>query len=158
MAAFVFGYIYGRLCIPIHQTFAMANPNYTTHNILLVEDDEDDQEFISLALKRMSPQPRFHIASNGNELLHHLAGLSDDELPCLIVLDLNMPGLNGFQTLEALNEDPKYSKIPKVIFTTSESEKDKRRCLENGASDFVVKPNSLSEVTAAIGNMLTYCD
>lgn len=136
----------------------MANLNDIPPSIFLVEDDEDDQEFISLALKRMDPQPRFFIANNGHELLQHLAGLSDQDLPCLIVLDLNMPGLNGFQTLEALNEDPKYSHIPKVIFTTSESEKDKRRCLENGARDFVVKPNSLGEVAAAIGNMLNYCN
>lgn len=136
----------------------MHERNFTHPLILLAEDDEDDQEFITLALKSMEPQPNFHISSNGNELLDHLSGLPDNGLPCLIVLDLNMPGLNGLQTLEVLNDDPKYSKIPKVIFTTSDSETEKRKCLQKGASDFIVKPNNLQEVTKAIGNMLGYCN
>lgn len=125
--------------------------------ILLAEDDEDDQEFITLAFKKLSTEHRFHIANNGQEALNFLSGLPEKELPCLIVLDLNMPILDGYQTLHVLNTDPKYSKIPKVVFTTSDSEEDKERCLSVGATDYLVKPSNMTQIVHSVKGILQYC-
>jgi CheY-like chemotaxis protein len=126
--------------------------------ILLAEDDEDDQEFIKLAFEKVSGQHKVFIADNGQEVLNFLLPLPENSLPCLIILDLNMPVLDGVQTLEALNEVPKFQKIPKVIFTTSDSVADKDRCLSRGAADYLVKPSNMTDIVKTIGNMLHYCD
>lgn len=126
--------------------------------ILIAEDDDDDKEFLLLAFNKVTGKHKVHIAGNGMEALEFLSSISDEtELPCLIVLDLNMPVLNGLQTLEALMEKPRFQKIPKVIFTTSDSDSDKVRCLSQGATEFMVKPSNMSEIQKSIQNMLRYC-
>lgn len=126
--------------------------------IVLAEDDEDDQEIIMMAIRKLDPYRQFHIANNGREVVNYLSLLKEEELPCLIVLDLNMPVLNGLQTLEELNKNVKYSNIPKVIFTTSDSEEDKRKCLQHGAADYVVKPANMNDVVRSINNIIAHCD
>ena len=80
---------------------------------------------------------------NGQEALNYLNDISDDtRLPCLIVLDLNMPILNGTQTLALLKGDPRYRNIPVLIFSTSENENEKRKCLSLGAREYIVKPTT----------------
>jgi CheY-like chemotaxis protein len=125
--------------------------------VLLAEDDEDDKEFIKLAFEKVSAKQHLHIADNGQEALNYLLLLPDNDLPCLIVLDLNMPILNGLQTLEALNEIPRFQKIPVVIFSTSDSVEDKSRCLSKGATDYLVKPSNMTEIVKTVGGMLRYC-
>ena len=112
--------------------------------VLLAEDDEDDQELITLAFNKATSTHKLHIANNGQEVLEYLSNLSLQHLPCLIVLDLNMPVLDGLQTLEALKKMDRYQDIPKVIFTTSDSSDDRAKCLAIGANAYVVKPHNLS--------------
>lgn len=126
--------------------------------VLLAEDDEDDKEFIKLAFKKVAAKQRLHIADNGQEALNFLLPLKENDLPCLIVLDLNMPILNGLQTLEALKKIPKFQKIPIVILSTSDNYDDKSRCLSKGATEYLVKPSSMSEIVKTVGGMLQYCD
>lgn len=126
--------------------------------ILLAEDDDDDKEFIRIAFNKASSTHKIHIADNGQEALDYLYRLSESDFPCLIVLDLNMPILNGLQTLEILNSSPMYKNIPRIIFTTSDSDDDKLRCLSKGASDFVVKPYNMNEIVKTVEKMLSYCD
>ena len=127
--------------------------------ILLAEDDEDDKEFISLAFKKVTSKHRLHIADNGQQAIEFLLNVDDEKgLPCLIVLDLNMPVMDGVQTLEALNQKTKFKNIPKVIFTTSDSEIDKARCLSNGATDYLVKPANMTGIMKSVETMLQYCD
>ncbi len=125
--------------------------------ILLAEDDEDDQELIAIAFDKVVPKHRFHITNNGQEALEYLSALPEKSLPCLIMLDLNMPILNGFQTLDALKQDTRYQHIPKVVFTTSDSEEDKAACLARGAKDYVVKPHSMKGIVKTIESLLNYC-
>lgn len=126
--------------------------------ILIAEDDDDDKEFLMIAFHKVTDRHKVHVAANGQEALEYLSGISDEkELPCLIVLDLNMPVLNGLQTLEALKDKPKFEKIPKVIFTTSDNDSDKVRCLSQGATDYIVKPSNMSEIQKSIQSMLGYC-
>ena len=125
--------------------------------VLLAEDDEDDKELIKLAFEEVTTKHSLYVTNNGQEALDYLMRLQEKDLPCLIVLDLNMPVLNGIQTLEALAELPKFQNIPKVIFTTSDSDEDKVRCLSKGASDYLVKPSNMREIVKTVENMLRYC-
>lgn len=126
--------------------------------VLLAEDDDDDKEFIKLAFKKVSSKHQLHIADNGQEALNYLLLLPETNLPCLIVLDLNMPVLNGLQTLDAINKIPKFQNIPVVIFSTSDSFDDKIRCLSKGATEYIVKPSDMSSIVKTVDNMLRYCN
>jgi CheY-like chemotaxis protein len=123
--------------------------------ILLAEDDEDDQELIRMAFSKISTEYKFTIVNNGQELLDRLSNYSN--LPCLIILDLNMPVLNGIQTLAALKNEAKFNNVPKVVFTTSDSDDNKKRSFINGAVDYFVKPSTLKEFIVTAEKMLTYC-
>lgn len=129
----------------------MHNNNF----ILLAEDDEDDQELIRMAFERVTAKHNFVVVNNGQEAINMLS--YQPNLPCLIILDLNMPVLNGIQTLKALSEDPKYQKIAKVILTTSDSADNKKMSYSNGAADYFVKPSTLPELVATAEKILLYC-
>src|SRR4028118_1263749 len=90
--------------------------NYT---ILLAEDDPDDQELIVHAFTEINESFNLHIVNDGKEALDFLTSTSDSKLPCLIVLDYNMPELNGAQVLQKLTGNKRYQDIPKIILSTS---------------------------------------
>ena len=71
-----------------------------------------------------------------------MESMQEENLPDLIVLDLNMPIWNGTQTLLQLKRSPRYRNIPVIIYSTSENENEKRKCLSYGALNFVVKPST----------------
>lgn len=123
--------------------------------ILLAEDDEDDQELIKLAFSKVTQEHDFMIVNNGQELLDALSRQSD--MPCMIILDLNMPRLDGLQTLNEIKKEPKYTKIPIVIFTTSDNDDNKRNSYSSGAADYVIKPSTMKEFVSAAQKILTYC-
>ncbi|HEU5145383.1 MAG TPA: response regulator [Chryseosolibacter sp.] len=123
--------------------------------ILLAEDDEDDQELIRLAFSKVTQEHDFKIVNNGQELLDALSRQGD--MPCMIILDLNMPLLDGLQTLNEIKKEPKYTKIPIVIFTTSDSDDNKRNSYSSGAADYVIKPSTMKEFVSAAQKILTYC-
>jgi CheY-like chemotaxis protein len=76
-----------------------------SYTILLADDDPDDQELIVHAFTEVSPSFRLHIVNDGKEVINFLSTVSDNKLPCLIVLDYNMPELNGAQVLQKLTDD-----------------------------------------------------
>lgn len=123
--------------------------------ILLAEDDEDDQELLRMAFSKVTAKHQVEIVNNGQQVLEALA--DHNNLPCLIILDLNMPVLNGFQTLEALNSNPRFVKVPKVIFTTSDDDENKKRSITSGAVDYFVKPSNMRDFIVTAEKMLTYC-
>ena len=114
--------------------------------ILLVDDDVDDRYLITRAFKDTLLPDKLQLANNGEDALEYLDGVqSDAELPGLIVLDLNMPVLDGMATLRLLKSSPRYKSIPVVIFTTSRNPEEKRKCLELGAADFIIKPKPIQK-------------
>ena len=125
------------------------------HIILLAEDDEDDQELIKLAFSKVTKDHDFKIVNNGQELLDVLGHLADT--PCMIILDLNMPVLNGIQTLKELQKEPRFKKIPTVIFTTSDNDENKRTSYSSGAVNYFVKPSTMKDFVNTAEKMLTYC-
>ena len=97
------------------------------------------------------------MVENGQQAVEYLSVLPDDKMPCLAIFDMNMPVMNGLQTLNALNADKRCSKIPKVIFSTSDSIEYKTKSMNYGASDYVVKPFSLKEFIICLDRMIDYC-
>ena len=91
--------------------------------ILLVEDDIVDQKTTERAFKMLKVTNPLEIAQNGLEALDFLED-PDKLLPCLILLDLNMPKMNGIEFLEIIKNDENLRRIPIVVLTTSNNEKD----------------------------------
>ena len=125
--------------------------------ILLGEDDADDQEMLKEVFTSIDAAFVLFFVNNGNEILSALEKLKDDQLPCLIVLDYNMPGLSGADILRELGTNERYKNIPKVVWSTAVSEKFKNICLELGAVDYVIKPNNVTGLEEVAHHMLSLC-
>ena len=125
--------------------------------ILLGEDDADDQEMLKEVFTSIDISFVLFFVNNGGEILSALGKLNDDQMPCLIVLDYNMPGLNGADILRELSTNERYKNIPKVVWSTAESEKFKKICLELGAVDYVIKPNNVIGLEEVARYMLSLC-
>jgi CheY-like chemotaxis protein len=128
--------------------------------ILMADDDEDDRQMAKEALEESRLRNELRCVENGEELLDYLhqRGAYADPItaprPGLILLDLNMPKLDGREALKAIKADPELRQIPVVILTTSKTEEDIFRSYDLGASSFISKPvtfDGLVQVIAALG-------
>lgn len=128
-----------------------------TSTILCVDDDEDDLFFIKEVVQ--SQGHSFHIeeAGNGFEALHYLQKcISTNGLPCLIIMDLNMPRMDGKQAIAQIKEDKNLSQIPIVVFTTS-SNTTHKKYFENQGIRFITKSFDYKVFTEQIISLLTFC-
>ena len=83
--------------------------------------------------------------------------MEDEKLPCLIVLDYNLPVLNGAEVLRELKEYKRYESIPKIIWSTSGSDTYKSICLAMGAKAYVMKPSNVKELEDTVRLMISLC-
>jgi len=111
----------------------------TCKAILLVEDDQVDAMTVRRALKELHVTNRLEHVENGEEALAYLRD-SGRERPCLILLDINMPVMNGIEFLQAVKAAPELKRIPVVALTTSDEQKDKVETFELGVSGYMHKP------------------
>jgi CheY-like chemotaxis protein len=125
--------------------------------ILLAEDDPDDQELIINAFSKVDPNFRLHVVNDGKEAIQFLETASDNKLPCLIVLDYNMPELNGAQVVQMLNNRKRYDRIPKVILSTANNPKYIEDCLNKGAQFYKVKPDNFQQLVHIAEEMMALC-
>ena len=125
--------------------------------ILLGEDDADDQEMLKDVFTSIDTAFILFFVNNGSEILSALEKLKNDQMPCLIVLDYNMPGLSGADILRELSTNERYKNIPKVVWSTSGSEKFRAVCLELGAVDYVIKPTNVDGLEKVARYMLSLC-
>ena len=125
--------------------------------ILIGEDDLDDEELLKELFSSVDPSFELTFINNGRQLIEHLGTLSDNQLPCLIILDYNMPEQNGADILENLNTNHRYADVPKIIWSTSGTETYRKKCLDLGAEDYIIKPSRVSELILAIKQMISYC-
>lgn len=124
--------------------------------VLLVDDDPDDQYLTQRALKATGLDLDLNIAENGRDMLTLLQkniSSSPSLLPDLILLDLNMPAMDGITALKELRKLPLKKKIPIVVFTTSNSALDARESYDKGADFFLTKPGDFEELTQKIGEL-----
>jgi len=122
--------------------------------VLLADDDMDDREMFEEILSENQQVQLAGSVENGQELLGFLLNLNNDTLPDLIVLDHNMPKMNGLQTLDALKKDDKYQHIPVVIFSTYCDNKLQSECTKLGAAMVFTKPSSFDEYEDMISTFL----
>ncbi len=107
--------------------------------ILLVEDDKVDAMTVKRALKEIHVNNNVETAGNGEEALEYLRD-SNKEDPCIILLDLNMPRMNGIEFLKAAKEDELLKMIPVVVLTTSKEEQDKVESFKLSVAGYMLKP------------------
>ena len=108
-------------------------------SILLVEDDRVDALTVQRALKDINvTNPLYHV-TNGEEALDFLRNRSQ-ERPCIILLDLNMPRMNGIELLEILKQDNLFKSIPVVVLTTSKDERDRIQSFKMSVAGYMIKP------------------
>lgn len=122
--------------------------------VYLVEDDPDHTLVISRAIKQISPQVQVQAIDDGEAALSMLR--TSDTPPDLILLDINMPGLSGFDVLAQIKSDDRLKHIPVVMLTSSELAPDVAHAYELGASGYISKPSYLHDVRAVLGNTLLY--
>jgi CheY-like chemotaxis protein len=125
--------------------------------ILLAEDDIDDREIIACAFAQVQGTYQLHMVNNGREALQFLLTLSDHSLPCLIILDYNMPELNGAQVVQQLSADHRFSQIPKVILSTADNPRYAVDSIQKGADAYRVKPDSFDEMVCIAREMVGLC-
>lgn len=128
--------------------------------ILMADDDEDDCQMAREALAESRLRNKLHVVSDGEELLRYLrhegvyAAPGSAPRPGIVLLDLNMPCMDGREALRAIKADPNLRTIPIVVLTTSKADEDVHRSYELGASSFITKPvtfEGLVEVIKALG-------
>jgi two-component system response regulator len=131
------------------------------HCILVADDDTDDQFMLKEAFASLNFDKEIRTVENGEELLDYLnvkGKYSDASLPIpkLILLDLNMPKIDGRQCLRLIRASPQYSKIPIIIFSTSNNPEDISQSYELGANSYIIKPYSYNELVEIIDIIKKY--
>jgi CheY-like chemotaxis protein len=135
-------------------------------NILLVEDDEVDVMNVKRAFKKNKIANPLYIASNGLEALAMLRGKDgqDAVIPKsrrLILLDLNMPKMNGLEFLHELRADPELQVIPVIVLTTSDEDRDRIEAYHLNVAGYILKPVTFSkfaDVMVTLNKYWTLCE
>ncbi|WP_133177694.1 response regulator [Chitinophaga parva] len=127
-------------------------------NILLADDDVEDRFIIGDAFETIGLADCIQFVEDGEKVLSYLGTIDTPEpLPNLVILDLNMPKLNGTQTLKLLKEDQRYSDIPVIIFSTSLNELEMQECMHLGANSYVIKPVTFDECIDTARRFYNFC-
>jgi CheY-like chemotaxis protein len=127
------------------------------HYILLVDDDDDDAFMLGQALKALGHGYDIQQVSNGSEALKNLLEMKiTGKLPSLVVLDINMPEMDGRQTLLAIQKDEMLSKIPIVVLSNSSNAVDKL-FFEKNNIEMIAKPFDLKTFYEVATSLLKYC-
>jgi len=127
------------------------------NTILLIDDDPDDLEFYGESMRQVKPALVIEEASSGMKALEYLNRAKQrNSLPCLIVLDVNMPVMSGRETLHEIRKDKDLHSIPIVIFSTASSLREKEY-FANFEIEFFTKPSSVSEMEVIARKLLRFC-
>ena len=127
--------------------------------ILLVEDNADDVFFMRRAAKTAGIENPMHVVTDGSQAIEYLSGVGEfanrdvHPLPCLILLDLKLPGMSGLDVLAWMQDRPELTTSVVIVLTTSREPRDIHEAYRLGANAYLVKPTSpaqLSELLSAI--------
>lgn len=125
--------------------------------IFVVDDDREDRQMLHEYFDDIGLGARVKEFENGEQAIAFLEKMcGGSTLPSLIVLDLNMPILNGSQALRLLKRDARFKHIPVIILSTSENDEEKRKCLSYGAVDYLVKPMTFDEGRSIVERFASY--
>ncbi len=137
------------------------NKTSADFHILLVEDSRADAKIIERALRESDVMHRLTVIPDGQHALDYLFALRDEEVdadrePDLILLDLNLPGIDGCQVLSRIKNDPYLRMIPVVILTTSNREEDILQTYMAGANTYISKPAEYPSYRELVSTLRTY--
>lgn len=137
--------------------------NQSLVEILMAEDNQHDAELTIRELKRHNMANRLVHVKDGEEALDFIYGRGvyaergeQISLPRLVLLDIQMPKVNGIEVLEQLKSDPETRTIPVVMLTSSRESPDMKRCYELGANSYIVKPVNFEGFSEAIRQLGFY--
>lgn len=127
--------------------------------IIFADDDEDDMELVTGFFKQFDTKTKIVELRDGREVLKFLDRViaSSDLLPVLIVLDINMPRMDGMSTLRAIRGQAAYQNVAVIIYTTSMSRSNMQECKELDAT-WMVKPNSMTQIEHTARALVDYCE
>jgi CheY-like chemotaxis protein len=129
-------------------------------NILLVEDDSVDVMNVQRAFKKNNITNPLHTAFNGVEALNMLRGINGkakiNPLPRIILLDINMPKMNGLEFLRELRNDPELRSITVFVMTTSNDDQDKVEAYNLNIAGYILKPLSFEKFVSAVSILNSY--
>ena len=125
--------------------------------MLLADDDPEDTEMLLEAILSIAPTSRIKSFLDGRSLLDFLANGTDRLKPCTIILDYNMPKMNGLDVLKELAGNHSLAHIPKLIWSTSDREENVSACINGGAVEYLVKPTDPGELSRLAKKILGYC-
>jgi two-component system response regulator len=130
---------------------------------MLVEDDPDDQELARLANMRLDKPCRLVMVDDGVEALEYLersqaigAGRPAEPFPSLLLVDLDMPRMNGLDLLQKLRSNKALQSLPIIIFTTSKAARDVDNCYRHGCNSYVIKPMNISGFAKILESLSSY--
>ena len=131
-------------------------------HILVAEDDSTDAFFLQRAFNRAGIPVALHFVRDGEEVIQYLEGSgpfadrASNPLPSLLLLDLKMPRLDGFDVLSWIRKRPEFDHLQVVLFSSSDEPKYISRAYDLGANWYLVKPHSMDELTALVGRFKKY--
>lgn len=123
-------------------------------SILLVEDNPDDERLTRRALRRGNLANPVVVARNGEEALRQVFG--PDPLPCMVLLDLKLPKVDGLEVLRQIRDSDRTRLLPVVILTSSSEDRDIIESYSLGANSYVRKPVNIDEFTEAVRQLGLY--
>jgi CheY-like chemotaxis protein len=136
---------------------AKSQPDYIMARIVLcVDDDPDDRELIRNAIFKVDPSYNVAYATNGKEAIQFLLRALNAELPCLVILDINMPVMDGKQAVVEIKKIEELNEVPIVVFSTSNHPSDKKFCELYGV-ELVTKPANFAQITSEAERLLQHC-
>jgi two-component system, chemotaxis family, response regulator Rcp1 len=121
--------------------------------VLLVEDDDGAYFLLKVVFREMEERVSLFRVSNGEQAIAFLQRKGEYHAaprPALILLNLQMPKMTGFDLLASMRQDPQFRDIPAVVFTSSKLDADRAKCMALGATDFISKPENYADVVSAI--------
>jgi CheY-like chemotaxis protein len=130
-------------------------PNVQAVNILLVEDDPGHARLIEKNLRRANITNDITALADGQQAIDYLFkegefAESDHGAPLLILLDLNLPVLDGYQVLQRMKQDPRTKRIPVIMLTTTDDAREVARCYDLGCNVYITKPVNYDQFSEAI--------
>lgn len=134
----------------------------SNRNLLLVEDDPQDERLTLRALNKVNVANHIDVVRDGAEALDYLFCRGDysersvDDQPAVVLLDLKLPKLTGFEVLEQLRADERTCLLPVVVLTSSDEEQDLISSYKLGANSYVRKPLDFTEFSEAVANLGLY--
>ena len=125
--------------------------------VFYADDDPDDLQLMQEAFRQYARNVEIVTATNGSEALSYFYNLpEEDPLPCLIILDINMPLVSGKQVLRALRDQERFADIPIVLFSTSSMPSDIQFASQHGAG-FITKPLDIYQMESIADQFIEHC-